>query len=158
MQLSWEETDITSTLNFIGFLSRRPRCINDLLAPLVLPFMIWFRRIYWTLTIMALKLIPSISYLPLIAMYVVTWDLLSNMHPASRAFLSLARFWRSRERLCMNRVRSLWNMRCMLPGYSLEPKLNMPDLAAILVFHGTAGSIITIGFVAKRTLALEKPV
>ena len=55
----------------------------------------------------------------------------------------------------MNRVRSLLNMRCMLPGYSLEPKSNMPDLAAILVFHGTAGSIITIGFVTKGTLALE---
>ena len=79
-------------------------------------------------------------------------------HPASRAFLLLARLWRSRERLCLNRVRSLLNMRCMLPGYSLEPKPNMPDLAAILVFHGTAGSIITIGFVTKRTLALEKPV
>ena len=49
-------------------------------------------------------------------------------------------------------------MRCMLPGYSLEPKPNMPDLAAILVFHGTEGSIITIGFVTKWTLALEKPV
>ena len=58
----------------------------------------------------------------------------------------------------MNRVRSLLNMRYMLPGYSLEPKPNMPDLATILVFHGTAGSIITIGFVTKRTLALEKPV
>ena len=46
----------------------------------------------------------------------------------------------------------------MLPGYSLEPKHNMPDLAAILVFYGTAGSIITIGFVNKRTLTLEKPV
>ena len=55
----------------------------------------------------------------------------------------------------MNRVRSLLNMRCMLPGYSLEPKSNMLDLAAILVFHGTAGSIITIGFVTKGTLALE---
>ena len=79
-------------------------------------------------------------------------------HPASRAFLLLARFWRSRKRLCMNRVRSLLNMRCMLPGYSLEPKPTMPDLAAILVFHGTSGSIITIGFVKKRTLALKKPV
>ena len=79
-------------------------------------------------------------------------------HPASRAFLLLARFWRSRERLCMSRVRSLLNMRCMLPGYSLEPKPNMPDLTAFLVFHGTAGSIIAIGFVTKRTLALEKPV
>ena len=80
------------------------------------------------------------------------------LHPSSRAFLLLARFWRSRERLCMNRIRSLLNMRCMLPGYSLVPKPNMPDLAAIVVFHGTAGSIITIGFVTKRTLALEKPV
>ena len=78
---------------------------------------------------------------------------LPGLHPASRAFLLPARFWRSRERLCINRVSSLLNMRCMLPGYSLEPRLNMPDLAAILVFHGTAGSIITIGFVTKRTLA-----
>ena len=41
----------------------------------------------------------------------------------------------------MNRVRSLLNMRCMLPGCSLELKPNMPDVTAILVFHGTAGSI-----------------
>ena len=46
----------------------------------------------------------------------------------------------------------------MLPGYSLEPQPNMPDLAAILAFHGTAGSIITIGFITKRMVALEKPV
>ena len=32
------------------------------------------------------------------------------------------------------------------------------DLAAILIFHGRAGSIITIGFFTKRMLALEKPV
>ena len=56
----------------------------------------------------------------------------------------------------MNRVRSLLSMRCMLPGCSLEPKPNMPDLAVILVFRGTAGSIITTGFVTKLTLALEK--
>ena len=31
-------------------------------------------------------------------------------------------------------------------------------LAAILIFHDTAGSIITIGFSTKRMLALEKPV
>ena len=78
------------------------------------------------------------------------------LHPAIRAFLLLARFSRSRERLCMNRVRCLLNMRCMLPGYSLESKPNMRDLAAILVFHGTAGPIITIGFVTKWTLTLEK--
>ena len=80
------------------------------------------------------------------------------LHSVSRAFLLLARFWRSRERLCMNRVRSLLSMCCMLPGYSLEPKPNMQDLAAIWVFHGTAGSIVTIGFIPKRMLALEKPV
>ena len=71
---------------------------------------------------------------------------------------SLARFWHSRERLCMNRVRSLLSMRFMLTGYSLEPKPNMPDFAAILVFHGLACSTITIGFITKRMLALEKPV
>ena len=58
----------------------------------------------------------------------------------------------------MNRIRSLLNVLCMLPGYSLEPKPHMPDLAAIFVFHGTAGSIITIGFVTKRMLAQEIPV
>ena len=58
----------------------------------------------------------------------------------------------------MNRVGSLLNMHCMLPGHSLEPKPNMPDLAAILVFHGTAGSITTIGFVTKWMLAREKQV
>ena len=56
----------------------------------------------------------------------------------------------------MNRVRSLLNMRCMLPGYSLEPKPTMPDLAAILVFHGTSGSIITIGFCQKTDARTEK--
>ena len=42
----------------------------------------------------------------------------------------------SRERLCMNRVRSLLSMRCMLPGYSFELRPNMPirrALAAILL-------------------------
>ena len=29
----------------------------------------------------------------------------------------------------------------MLPGYSLEPKPNMPDLTTILVFYSTAGPI-----------------
>ena len=78
-------------------------------------------------------------------------------HPASRAFHLLAQFCRSRESMhVLNQVRFLWSMRCMLSGYSLEPKPNMPDLAAILVFHGTADSIIAIGFVTKRMLALEK--
>ena len=59
------------------------------------------------------------------------------------------------EKDCMNRVRSFLSMRCMLPGYSLEPKPNMPGFAVILVFHGTAGSIITIGFIIKRIPAPE---
>ena len=46
----------------------------------------------------------------------------------------------------------------MLPRYGLEPKHNMLDFAFILVFHGIEGSIMTIGFITKRMLALEKPV
>ena len=78
-------------------------------------------------------------------------------HPAGITFLLLLDFV-VLGRLCMNRVRSSLSMRCMLPGYSLEPKPNMPDLVAILVFHGTAGSIITIGSITKRMLAPEKRV
>ena len=54
-----------------------------------------------------------------------------------------------------NDIISHTSMRCMLPRCSVEPNPNMPDLAAILVFHGTTGSIITIGFVPKLTLARE---
>ena len=43
------------------------------------------------------------------------------LHPASRAFISLAQFWRTRERICLNRVRCLLSMRGMLLGYSFEP-------------------------------------
>ena len=34
--------------------------------------------------------------------------------PGSWAFLSLVRFWRTRKSLCMNRVKSLLSLRCML--------------------------------------------
>ena len=57
---------------------------------------------------------------------------------ASRVFLPLARFWRIRERLCMNRLRSLLSMRGMLLGYTFEPGPNSLVLA-------TAGSVVTIG-------------
>ena len=60
-----------------------------------------------------------------------------GLNPASRSFLSLARFWRTRERLCMNQVRSLLNMRGMLLGYSFEPRPNSRVLA-------TADSVIII--------------
>ena len=39
---------------------------------------------------------------------------LACLSSSYRAFLSLAQFWRTRERLCMNRVRSLLSMRGML--------------------------------------------
>ena len=51
---------------------------------------------------------------------------------------------RTRERLCMNRVRSMLSTRGMLLGYSFEPRSNNRVPA-------TAGSIIN-----KRMLALEK--
>ena len=58
------------------------------------------------------------------------------MHLDGRAFLSLTRFWRTRERLCMNQARSLLSMRCMLLGYGLEPRPNSLALA-------TGGSFMT---------------
>ena len=60
-----------------------------------------------------------------------------SMHPASRGFLSLAQFWRTQERLCMNQVRSLLSMLGMLVGYSFEPRPNSRVLA-------TAGSVMII--------------
>ena len=65
------------------------------------------------------------------------WKLALNMlashqsHPvkrSNRAFLSLARFWCARQSLCMNRVKSLLRMCCMLPGYSFESR---SDLIAV---------------------------
>ena len=44
-------------------------------------------------------------------------------------------FWQTWERLCINRVRSLLSMRCVLPGYSFNPRLNSRVLLA------TAGSV-----------------
>ena len=43
-----------------------------------------------------------------------------------------------------------------MPGYSLKPKPNMPDVVATLVFHGTACSITSVGFITnlKRMLTL----
>ena len=41
-------------------------------------------------------------------------------HVASEAFLWFVRFWRTRERLCINRIRPLLNMRGMLLGDSLD--------------------------------------
>ena len=59
-------------------------------------------------------------------------------HPYSRTFLSFARFGHTRERPCMNGVRSLLSIRDMLLGYSFPPRSNNRLL-------GTAGSFMTIG-------------
>ena len=45
-----------------------------------------------------------------------------SSHGSSRTFLSFARFCRTRERLCMNGVRSLLSMRDMLLGYSFPAR------------------------------------
>ena len=66
--------------------------------------------------------------------------------PASKTFLSLARFRRTLERICLNRMRYLLSMRCMLLGYSFEPRLNSRAL-------GSSGSVMTIGFINKRMIA-----
>ena len=57
------------------------------------------------------------------------------LHSARSVFLSLARFWRTRERLCSSRVRYLLNIRGRLLGYGFEPR---PVLA-------TVGSAMSIG-------------
>ena len=71
--------------------------------------------------------------------------------PVSRVFLSLVRFWRTRERLCLNRVRSLLSMRFMLLGYSFEPRPNSCTL-------GIALSVMTIGLSIDGSSHSKKPV
>ena len=44
------------------------------------------------------------------------------LHSARSVFLSLAGFWRTRERLCSSRVRYLLNIRRRLLGYGFEPR------------------------------------
>ena len=59
-------------------------------------------------------------------------------HPSSKTFLYFARFFRTRERPCMNRVRSLLSMRDMFLGYSF------PARPYNRVF-GRVGSFMTTG-------------
>ena len=68
--------------------------------------------------------------------------LLLNRRPASGSFLSLVQFWRTRERLCLNRVRPLLGiccMRCLLLEYIFDPR---PDSRA----PGTADPVMTFGY------------
>ena len=69
-------------------------------------------------------------------------------HPASRAFLSLVRFWCIPKR---NGVRSLWSMPSIFLGYSFEPKRSSHSLT-------TVGSVMTIGLSINRCLHPKKQV
>ena len=60
----------------------------------------------------------------------------NQWQPAGRAFLSLAWFWHTWKKLCINWVRSLLSMCCLLLGYSLEPR---PNSCAL----GTVNSVTT---------------
>ena len=60
---------------------------------------------------------------------------------------SPARFWLTRERLCVNRVKSLLSMRYMLVGYSFEPRPNW-----------YSGLFCNHRFIDEWMLTLEKPV
>lgn len=69
----------------------------------------------------------------------------SLFYSASRAFQN---FWRTRENLCMNRVRSLPSMRCLLQGYISGPRLNSRDL-------GTAGSVKNFAGLPKHRYSVS---
>ena len=64
--------------------------------------------------------------------------LVAVFSPCHQTVTSASSIWLTRERLCMNRVRSLFNIRCILLGNSLEPGPYNRVL-------GTAGSVMTIG-------------
>ena len=80
---------------------------------------------------------------------------LVRFHSASRTFLSFAWFLRTLKSLCVNRLRSLLRMRCMLLGYRFEPMTNSSTL-------GSAGSVMTISYDhldvrnSKKTVWREK--
>ena len=61
----------------------------------------------------------------------------SGFGSVSRTFLSFAWFLRTLKSLCVNRLRSLLRMRCILLGYRFEPRPNSHTL-------GSVGSVMTI--------------
>ena len=80
------------------------------------------------------------------------WLRNSLHHHASKVFLLLALFWRNRrERLRVNRVRSLLSMCGMLLRYSFGPRPKNHALA-------TAGSFMTIGLSINGCSHSIKPV
>ena len=65
-------------------------------------------------------------------------DRVTDMPPASIAFFTLVWFQHSRERLCINQVKTLLSVCGMLLGYNFEPRPNSCALAS-------AGMVMTIG-------------
>ena len=95
---------------------------------------------------------PFLSLFTLEAILVfVHGEPLGHHHPSSRALLSLVRFWLTRKSLCMNRVKSLLSLRCMLLAV-LIPGLQIAVRAWYSRLSYDQRSI------TKRMLALEKPV
>ena len=72
-------------------------------------------------------------------------------HLSNNSLSYIACFSRTRERLGMNRVRSLLRMNQTLLGYGFKTRPNSHVL-------GTASSVRTISFINKQLLALKKPV
>ena len=95
---------------------------------------------------------PFLSLFTLEAILVfVHGEPLGHHHPGSRALLSLVRFWLTRKSLCMNRVKSLLSLRCMLLAV-LIPGLQIAVRAWYSRLSYDQRSI------NKRMLALEKRV
>ena len=72
-------------------------------------------------------------------------------HLSNNSLSYIAWFSRTRERLGMNRVRSLLRINQTLLGYGFKTRPNSHVL-------GTASSVRTISFINKQLLALKKPV
>ena len=68
---------------------------------------------------------------------ILSW-LFDNLNQVVSLTLLAKLFWLTRERLCVNRIRCLWSMHCVLLGTSFSRAL------------GTVGSVITIGLSINR--------
>ena len=71
-------------------------------------------------------------------------------HPSSETFLYFARFFRTRERPCMNRVRSLLSMRDMFLGYSFPARPYNRVFGRVSSFMTTGLSINGISWSGKK--------
>ena len=78
-------------------------------------------------------------------------DRVTDMHPASRAFFALVWFQRTREKLCINQVKTLLSVHGMLLEYSSEHRPNSCVLAS-------ASMVMTIDLSINGCFYLKKPV